>query len=77
MQFILGGAGFGAFICMYLFFLETSHPGVRGVDKLKIEEHSKAPFVWVNPMRSLALLRSPNLVAVVCVSCLLRLPVWS
>ncbi|PBK60698.1 MFS general substrate transporter [Armillaria solidipes] len=64
MQFILGGAGFGAFICMYLFFSETSHPGVRGVDKLKIEEHSTAPFVWVNPLRSLALLRSPNLVAV-------------
>ncbi|KAK0472280.1 MFS general substrate transporter [Armillaria novae-zelandiae] len=64
MQFILGGAGFGAFVCMYLFFSETSHPGVRGVDKLKIEEHSKAPFVWVNPLRSLALLRSPNLVAV-------------
>ncbi|KAK0435267.1 MFS general substrate transporter [Armillaria borealis] len=64
MQFILGGAGFGAFICMYLFFSETSHPGVRGIDKLKIEEHSTAPFVWVNPLRSLALLRSPNLVAV-------------
>ncbi|KAK0490133.1 MFS general substrate transporter [Armillaria luteobubalina] len=35
---------FGAFVCMYLFFSETSHPGVRGVDKFKIEEHPKAPF---------------------------------
>ncbi|KAK0444615.1 MFS general substrate transporter [Desarmillaria tabescens] len=62
MQLTLGGAGLGAFICMCLFFPETSHPGVRGIDK--IEENSKARFVWVNPARSLALLRSPNLVAV-------------
>ncbi|KAF9046832.1 MFS general substrate transporter [Hymenopellis radicata] len=74
MQFILAGAGFLGFICIFLFFPETSHPGMRGIDKLRgtrqiedqggslKEKHSV--WVWVNPLRPLWLLRSPNLLAV-------------
>ncbi|KAF8920192.1 MFS general substrate transporter [Mucidula mucida] len=75
MQFILAGAGFLGFVCIFLFFPETSHPGVRGIEKLRqtrqIEEdqggslkENHLGWVWVNPLRPLWLLRSPNLLAV-------------
>ena len=38
---------------------ETCHPGTRGVDKI-VETEGKAKWVWLNPFKSLALLRSPN-----------------
>ncbi len=75
MQFILAGAGFLGFVCIFLFFPETSHPGVRGIEKPRqtrqIEEdqggslkENHLGWVWVNPLRPLWLLRSPNLLAV-------------
>lgn len=45
---------------------ETSQPGARGVDKM-IEEKGKASWVWLNPLACLAMLRSPNILFVVCV----------
>ena len=75
MQFILAGAGLLGFTCIVFFFPETSHPGVRGIEKTrKARQHeaqrdgSTQPeavnWVWVNPVKPLWLLRSPNLLAV-------------
>ncbi|KAF8061835.1 major facilitator superfamily domain-containing protein [Lyophyllum atratum] len=61
MQLVMGGVGGVMFICMLLFFPETSHPGTRGIDKLPAASRK---WVFVNPLRPLALLRSPNLLAV-------------
>ncbi|GLB35683.1 putative sugar (and other) transporter [Lyophyllum shimeji] len=61
MQAALGAAGCLLFICMLLFFPETSHPGMRGMDKVST---GSSRFVFVNPLKPLALLRSPNLFAV-------------
>ncbi|EPS98621.1 hypothetical protein FOMPIDRAFT_1165031 [Fomitopsis schrenkii] len=48
------------FVVMYCFLPETSHPGERGADKMFGEE--KWRWHWLNPFKSLALLRAPNLV---------------
>ncbi|KAI0933391.1 hypothetical protein AcV5_005547 [Taiwanofungus camphoratus] len=63
MQYVLFLAGSLAFISSMLYLPETSHPGSRGVDKL-CEEGSESQWVWLNPFKSVALLRSPNLLAV-------------
>lgn len=44
------------------FLPETAHPGSRGIDQVR---GPKKLFVWVNPFRCLALLRRPNIMAVV------------
>jgi MFS family permease len=56
---------------------ETAHPGSRGVDRMLDAERAKLGtsdgatdqvrwrWVWLNPFASLALLRAPNLLAVV------------
>jgi len=59
MHGILGLLGLIAFTAIYLFFPETSQPGVRGIDKMKEEHGSSRSFVFINPLRSLLLLRSP------------------
>lgn len=69
MQFALGVAGLVALFLMILFMPETSQPGARGIDKLMLEDEDagKSPkwrWVWLNPLESLWLLRSPNLLAV-------------
>ncbi|KII89528.1 hypothetical protein PLICRDRAFT_109834 [Plicaturopsis crispa FD-325 SS-3] len=69
MQLSLGLSGLIAFVLMYFLLPETSHPNARGIDKLAAEEGlpegvTPRKWVWVNPMGSLRLLRSPNLVAV-------------
>ncbi|KAF5386894.1 hypothetical protein D9615_002116 [Tricholomella constricta] len=61
MQIVIGAVGCFLFLCMALFFPETCHPGTRGVDKIP-EDSSK--LVFVNPLKPLALLRSPNIAAV-------------
>lgn len=67
MQGSLGFIGFLVWVVILLFFPETSQPGARGVDKLRLKEgeHWRQRFVFVNPLRPLALLRSPNLFLIV------------
>ena len=47
-------------VLTYLFQPETCHPGTRGVDRMLMIK-GKASWVWLNPFRSVALLRSPVL----------------
>jgi len=67
MQGILGLVGFIIFVIVYLFFPDTSHPGARGIDKLRGPDSLNKPvgFVFVNPLRPMLLLRSPNLFLIV------------
>uniref|UniRef100_A0A0W0EYQ7 Major facilitator superfamily (MFS) profile domain-containing protein n=2 Tax=Moniliophthora roreri TaxID=221103 RepID=A0A0W0EYQ7_MONRR len=65
MQLGLGVAGLLGFICMALYYPETSIPGTRGIDKRRAElGRDDVYLVWVNPFRALAILRSPNITAV-------------
>ena len=63
MQVLLGVCGLLEFVLMYFLFPETSQPGARGIDKLALEDRAK--FIFINPLRPLALLRSPNLLLIV------------
>jgi predicted MFS family arabinose efflux permease len=68
LQFCIGLVNLAAFVLMYFVFPETSHPGTRGIDKLReagYVERNKLP-VFINPLRPLNLLRSPNVFWVVC-----------
>lgn len=67
MQYAIGLAGLIMSVSMYAAFPETSHPGALGVDRLTAEQREKRGPVLLNPFASLALLRSPNLAAVVSV----------
>ncbi|KAK0186140.1 MFS general substrate transporter [Armillaria mellea] len=63
-QIALAFAGFVAFVLMFFFLPETSHPGSRGIDKMREADgplSKRWKWVWLNPFASLALLRSPNL----------------
>ncbi|EGO22023.1 hypothetical protein SERLADRAFT_475141 [Serpula lacrymans var. lacrymans S7.9] len=62
MQLILGVWGLIEILLVFLFLPETSHPGTRGKDK--IPESERGRFKLVNPLDSLWLLRSPNLLAI-------------
>lgn len=62
MQWALGGVGLLAFLLMYFLFPETSQPGTRGIDKILKEQ---AGFRFINPLRPMLLLRSPNLFLIV------------
>ena len=73
MHYSLFVTGLAAFLLILFFLPETSHPGARGVDKA-LEglddchtERRRSTFVFLNPLSSLALLRSPNLMAMVSV----------
>ncbi|KAF8126594.1 MFS general substrate transporter [Boletus edulis] len=48
-------------LLLALFFPETAHPGSRGIDQV---QGPKKLFVWINPFRCLAFLRSPNIMMV-------------
>jgi len=48
-------------LLLFFFLPETAHPGTRGIDKI---EGQKKAFVWINPFRCLAFLRSPNVFVV-------------
>ena len=74
MQYALFLAGFLAFTLMFFLLPETSHPGSRGIDRrfgASTPGTSKIfrTWVWLNPLSGLALLRSPNLLAVVSNKC--------
>ncbi|KAK0493376.1 MFS general substrate transporter [Armillaria luteobubalina] len=63
-QIALALAGLVAFVLMFFFLPETSHPGSRGMDKMRGADGALSKqwkWVWLNPFASLALLRSPNL----------------
>jgi len=60
MDGVQGLLGLIAFTTIYFLFPETSQPGARGIDKMKSEDGtSSRSFVFINPLRSLWLLRSP------------------
>jgi hypothetical protein len=67
MQGILGLIGLIAFTTIYFLFPETSQPGARGIDKMKAanEIDSSKTFIFINPLQSLWLLRSPVMLSVV------------
>jgi hypothetical protein len=67
MQAFIGVIGLIEFGLMYFLFPETSQPGARGIDKLALVDGLRQPakFIFINPLRPLALLRSPNLLLVV------------
>jgi len=61
MQLCLAAAGVFQFCWMYIYFRETAQPGPRGIDGIK-NHHSR--IIFINPLRPLALLRSPNLLLI-------------
>ena len=65
MQAFLSCFGFVLLLTTYFTLPETSHPGARGVDKL-IEAEGRSKWVWLNPFKSLKLLKSPNITLLVC-----------
>jgi hypothetical protein len=67
MQGSLGVMGLIAWLTIVFFFPETSQPGARGLDQLRKKEgeNYRPRFVFVNPLRPLGLLRSPNLFLIV------------
>lgn len=65
MQYILAVCSLFAFTLLYFLLPETSHPGARGMDELP--PNKRRNFVLLNPLKSMTLLRSPNLTAVVSV----------
>jgi hypothetical protein len=70
MQLILALSALVALALIYFFLPETSHPGMRGIDKYLLKhpearQKGRVGFKWVNPFVTLKLLRSPNLLALV------------
>ncbi|KAG6330388.1 hypothetical protein ID866_8700 [Astraeus odoratus] len=63
-QIALGIWGFVQMALMYLFLPETAHPNTRGIDKVKGGERPRQRLVWINPLSSLVLLRSPILMLI-------------
>ncbi|KAI0035569.1 MFS general substrate transporter [Vararia minispora EC-137] len=68
MQLCLAISAVCLFCGMYTWLPETSQPRARGIDKLLEGEGAGSEkqwrWVWLNPFSDLALLRSPNLLAV-------------
>ena len=75
MQNALCVCGLIAFALVYVFLPETSHPGARGLERARKRAEAEGPaasalagakrWYWLNPFKSLMLLRSPNLLAIV------------
>lgn len=63
LQFCLGVMGGLIFILMFLYFPETSHPGMRGIDQIP-PSNRPSKFMIINPLKPLVLLRSPNILAI-------------
>ncbi|KAF8576298.1 MFS general substrate transporter [Ramaria rubella] len=78
MQLIIFSMGLAALVFVAAFLPETSHPGSRGIDKLRAGETDTASassgkkqtwvWVWLNPFNPLGLLRGPNISLVVIAS---------
>ena len=67
MHVILGLLGLTVFTTFYFFFPETMPPGATGSDKMKAANgtDSSTPFIFINPFKSLWLLRSPSMLLIV------------
>ena len=67
MQGILGLVGLIAFITVYFLLPETSQPGARGIDKMRAANgiNSSRSFIFINPLQSVWLLRSPLMLSMV------------
>ena len=67
MHVVLGVLGLIVFTTIYFFFPETIQPGETGIDKMKAanEIDSSTPYVFINPFKSLWLLRSPSMFLIV------------
>lgn len=72
MQFVLFIAGTLLELVIILYLPETAQPRTRGIDKLRESESLLGEgegrgrrWVWLNPFKSLAMFRSPCLLAVV------------
>ena len=67
MHVILGLLVLINFTSIYLFFPETIPPGETGIDKMKAANgiDSSTPFIFINPFKSLWLLRSPSMLLIV------------
>ncbi|KAG2139128.1 major facilitator superfamily domain-containing protein [Suillus bovinus] len=68
-HYSIGAWGLLEMLFIYLSFPETSHPGTLGIDKLP--SRGWIHITRINPLRSLWLLRSPNLFAVMFASALM------
>ncbi|KAG1867159.1 major facilitator superfamily domain-containing protein [Suillus subalutaceus] len=68
LHYSIGAWGLVQMLLLYLSFPETSHPGTLGIDKIR--RRRWIHITWVNPLRSLWLLRSPNLFAIMLASSL-------
>ncbi|KIY69847.1 MFS general substrate transporter [Cylindrobasidium torrendii FP15055 ss-10] len=67
-QFYLGIVSLLTCLLMFFFLPETSHPGSRGIELVWASSNSdRRPFkwVWLNPLKSLHLMRSPVLMLMV------------
>ena len=64
MQYALSGFAAVCWLCTLFLQPETSQPGARGIDKARAEG-KKDRFVWLNPLNSLGLMRSPNVLFLV------------
>ncbi|EPS98322.1 hypothetical protein FOMPIDRAFT_147992 [Fomitopsis schrenkii] len=67
MQYALFLAGILALFLTFVYLPETSHPDTRGIDKLYEHgelERGKFKWVWLNPFRSLLLMKSPNMILI-------------
>jgi hypothetical protein len=64
---ILGFLGLIVFTTFYFFFPETIPPGATGIDQMKAANgiESSTPFIFINPFKSLLLLRSPSMLLIV------------
>jgi hypothetical protein len=64
---VLGLLGLTVFTTFYFFFPETMQPGATGIDKRKAANgtDSSTPFIFINPFKSLWLLRSPSMLLIV------------
>jgi hypothetical protein len=75
MPYALLACGLIAFVAVLFLLPETSHPLSRGIDKARMIDEPASEIgerkrkglrlAWVNPLASLWLLRSPNLLIVV------------
>ncbi|KXN87010.1 hypothetical protein AN958_09356 [Leucoagaricus sp. SymC.cos] len=66
MQTCIGFAQLFSFILFFLAFPETSHPGARGIDKLRLTGNTRNSWKHVNPLQPIDLLRSPVIAVAVC-----------
>ena len=67
MHVVLGVLGLIVFTTIYFFFPETIQPGETGIDKMKAanEIGTSTSLIFINPFKSLWLLRSPSMLLIV------------